>query len=136
VLLAYVDESYTKDRYYIAALVVPESQISPLTQALDAVTIKAVIDHGLNLTTELHGHDLVAGKSDWEPLAPQVRVRIGVYSSALAAIGSHDVAIILRGVDSGRLRQRYFIPYHPHAIVLGHLMERIDERAEAAGEQH
>lgn len=56
VLLAYLDESYTRDRYYIAALVVPDDQANSLTRALDNVVEKAMFDYGnLPHSAELHG---------------------------------------------------------------------------------
>jgi len=41
VLLAYVDESFDQDYYWIAALVVTEDALIPLARALDAVVAKA-----------------------------------------------------------------------------------------------
>ena len=41
-LLAYVDESYTDEYYWIAAVAfVPENEIQPLIDTLDAVVAKA-----------------------------------------------------------------------------------------------
>jgi hypothetical protein len=37
VLLTYVDESYTKERYFLAALLVPENEANSLTAALNGV---------------------------------------------------------------------------------------------------
>ncbi len=68
-LLAYLDESYDKQHYWIAALVVPDDQLIPLTAALDAVVDKAAasyVDIGSN--AELHGHSLLQAKDEWEPL--------------------------------------------------------------------
>lgn len=134
-LLAYVDESYTKACYYMAALLVPGDAAVSLTQALDDVVTKAMYDHGeVHGRAELHGYDLVSGKGDWARLAPKIRARIGVYNNALQAIADHDVTVILRGVDTVRLDQRYRKPDHPHSIVLAHLIERVDEFAESTGD--
>lgn len=131
-LLAYVDESFTTMWYYIAALVVPDTSVVSLTAALDEVVQKAVDDHGgIDPATELHGNSLVGAKDGWEALAPKVRARIGVYMNAIAAIAAHDVAVIVRGVDSDRLKKRYTRPDPPHSVVLTHLIERVDEYAEA-----
>ncbi|MGL5818278.1 MAG: hypothetical protein ACRCYR_11985 [Phycicoccus sp.] len=78
-LLAHLDESYTKERYFIAAVLVPDGSARPLTQALDRIVTETSEDHpDLSSRAELHGYDIVAGKADWECLAPRVRVRIGV----------------------------------------------------------
>jgi hypothetical protein len=133
VLLAYVDESYSTGwkYYWIAALVCPEHVVRPLITDLDAVVNKAAVGYeGISADAELHGHALLQGKDDWKPLAPMVRARIGVYNDAFAAIGAHDVKIIIRGVHVPRLNERYIWPHHPHTVVLQHLLERIDEYAE------
>ena len=44
-LLTYVDESYTKERYFLAALRVPENEANSITGALNGVVMDAAIDH-------------------------------------------------------------------------------------------
>ncbi len=134
-LLAYVDESYTTAQYYVAALVVPGTSVPSLTAALDNVVWKATIDHGgVHPTTELHGNSLVGGKDGWKPLAQKIRARVGVYMNAVSVIADHDVVVIVRGVDIVGLRRRYTHPDPPHSVALTHLIERVDEYAEAQGE--
>lgn len=130
-LLTYVDESYTKQRYFIAALLVPETGASSLTSALDRIVEETSYTYGrISATAELHGYDLVSGKNDWQRLAEQVRVRIGVYNKALQAIADHDVHVIIRSVYIPGLDRRYPSGHdHPHAIVLAHLLERVDDCA-------
>lgn len=135
-LLTYVDESYSKHSYYIAALLCPETEALSLTQALDAVVQKAAIDFdGLSPEAELHGYDLLQGKHDWTPLTLQVRARIDIYNRAFQAIADHDIRIIIRGVNTPRLSQRYSgNAADPHSVVLTHVLERVDEYAERVGE--
>lgn len=129
-LLTYIDESFTKDRYLIAALIVPDDQAASLGAALKKVVENASWDYpGLSWTAELHGHAIVAGKDDWEPLAPMIRARIGVYGKALQAIADHEVAIILRSVNVKGLITRYGGAASPHSVVMTHLVERVDEYA-------
>ena len=45
VLLTHVDESYTKERYFLAALRVPENEANSITGALNGVVMDAAIDH-------------------------------------------------------------------------------------------
>ena len=54
-LLAYVDESYNKARYWIAALVCPEAVLNPLTAALDDVVEKAAKAYGVAQTPSFTG---------------------------------------------------------------------------------
>jgi hypothetical protein len=132
VLLTYVDESYTKERYFIAALLVPETEASSLAKALDRIVEETSHTYGrIGLQAELHGYDLVAGKNDWLRLAGQIRVRIGVYNKAFQAIADHDVHVIIRSVHIPGLDRRYPSGHdHPHSIVLAHLLERIDDCAQ------
>jgi hypothetical protein len=136
VLLTYVDESYSEHSYYIAALLCPEDQALSLTGALDGVVQKAAATFaGLSPDAELHGYDLLQGKRDWTPLTQQVRARIDVYAGAFQAIADHDVRIVIRGVDTRKLCDRYSgIAADPHSVVLTHVLERVDEYAERAGE--
>lgn len=131
VLLAYLDESYDAHHYWMAALVCPEHTVAPLTAALDHVVEQAARSYrGVSPRAELHGHDLMHAKHDWGALRHMPRARIGVYQQALRAIGDLDVEIIVRGVRISRLRTRYGDGRHPHAVVLEHLLERIDECSE------
>ncbi|MFE2121038.1 DUF3800 domain-containing protein [Rhodococcus aetherivorans] len=132
-LLAYVDESYDKERYWIASVVCPSECVIPLTTALDNVVATAVNAHEcLDARAELHGHALFHGKEDWEGLAKLHRARIGVYNDAFEALRSFpDVKIFIRGIDRVRQQQRYATVQHPHEVVLGHLLERLDEYAES-----
>lgn len=129
-LLAYVDESYDDERHWIAAVVVPENEVQPLIEGLDDVVRTASRAYGVDQRAELHGHDLFQAKEDWAGLSHMPRARIAVYNAAFEAIGNSDVEIIIRGVHVQRLNERYTSPDHPHAVVLQHLLERIDECAQ------
>lgn len=134
-LLAYLDESYTDTRYYMGAVVVPDRAVKSLTAALDEIVGRAAARYeGIGGQTELHAHELVAGKKAWKPLHPLLRVRIQIYHDAVQAIADHDVDVLVRGVDIPRLNARYTQPDHPHSIVLGHLIERINDLATDRGE--
>lgn len=129
-LLAYVDESYDRHKYWIAALVVPDRVARSLTDELDKVVRTAARSYsGVPMNAELHGHALFHGQDDWAALAGMARARIGVYRQVFDAIAAHDVRILIRGVHVPQLKQRYAAPDHPHAVVLQHLLERIDEYA-------
>lgn len=129
-LLAYLDESYTKERYYVGALIVPDTSAQPITDALDEIVRNAAAQHpAVSPEAELHAYELVGGKGDWGPIHPKHRVRIAVYQDALQAMADHGAKLIVRGVDIPRLNQRYTAPDHPHNVVLTHLIERVDDYA-------
>ncbi len=130
VLLAYVDESYTKTHYWMAAVLCTDDTLAPLGAALDACVAQAAASYeGISPTAELHGYDLFHGTRDWAPLKTLARARIGAYAAAAKAIGDSGAEIIIRGVDIVRLQRRYNWPDHPHAVVLAHILERIDDVA-------
>jgi Protein of unknown function (DUF3800) len=133
VLLAYVDESYTRDRYYIAAVLVPDTRAAPLTRALDQVVARAADAGGVSPDAELHGHDIFQARGDWARWATKLRARISVYHDAFAAIADHGARVIIEAVDIAALRAR-FGTAPPHSFVLLFLLERIDRHAAEHGE--
>lgn len=130
--LVFVDESESKRFYWVAALIAHERAIEPITRAFSEICRTAALKFGVDPDAELHGYELFHAEGDWLPMKEQIRARIGIYAQALNAIGTHDVEIILRGVDKRRLLQRYAYPDDPHAVVLRHVLERVDERVETA----
>ncbi len=57
------------------------------------------------------------------------RARVGVFDDVIEAIAAQDVHVIARAMDAVGQRARYHSPDQPHAVVLQHLLERIDECA-------
>jgi hypothetical protein len=131
VLLCYVDESYTRDHYYLATLVCPEHQALSLQAALEEVVSAAAQKFaGIEPGAELHGYDIFQARADWSALEKMPRARIGIYDAALAAIADHHVHVIIEGIHpTRRLRKR-----DPHSILMGWTLERIDEFACARDE--
>lgn len=135
-LLAYIDESYSKSKYYIAALIVQDRDVTDLSARLDDVVADAAENYrGIAKTAELHGHDLFQAKHDWAALDKMVRARIGIYAKAFTAIASFEVAVIIRGVDRDRQKVRYSNVADPHSVVLEHLLERVDQYAKDRNER-
>ncbi|MFD3510875.1 DUF3800 domain-containing protein [Nocardia sp. NPDC058666] len=129
-LLAFLDESYDKGEYWIAAVICPSSEILGLARRLDAVVMKASRGWGIDERAELHGNDLVQGKCDWAPIAREVRARIGVYRDAFRAVAeTGGLAVMLQGVDRQALEARYEVPWHPHRVVLERLLEQLNDEA-------
>ncbi|MFT3851922.1 MAG: DUF3800 domain-containing protein [Ilumatobacteraceae bacterium] len=133
-LLAYVDESYSKRRYWIAAMVYDDASASALVADLDGLVERAAVAYGISPGAELHGYDLFHAKRDWAPMKGKTRALISVYAHACEAIGRSSADIIVRGVDLDRLQARYSNPETPHSIVLAHMLERIHDRARQRGQ--
>lgn len=133
-LLAYVDESYNEERYWIAALLCDNDSAAGLVNALDQLVFDAAAAFGVRRDAELHGHDLFHAKRDWKPMAGKTRALVGVYQKACEAIGASSAEIIVRGIDLAAQRARYSHVRHPHSVVLEHLLECIHDRAKARDE--
>ncbi|MEU8275298.1 hypothetical protein ACFYOK_26970 [Microbispora bryophytorum] len=87
-LLAYVDESYTRDRYSMVALLLPNVP----ARALGEVVARAAQAYGVVPPPELHGTDLLHGNRGWEPIVKMPRAAIGVYHAAFLSIADPEVA--------------------------------------------
>lgn len=126
-LIAYVDESYTRDRYYMGAAIAEQEIWDLVDERLDDIRR---VNHQLHQTPvniEFHGHPLMGGKGDWSPMRGRHREAATIYRRALGAAASLGVEFLFRGVDVARLNARYRYPYPPHEIVLQDLLERIDD---------
>jgi len=131
---AYIDESYTADRYFIGAAFVPDAAVTTLGQAFDQIVETTAQLHGTPVPAELHGYEIMSGSGDWELLRGKHREAAGLYLAALRAAREAGVKYLFRGVDVARLNARYRYPDRPHTIVLGHLLERIDDYAITTGQ--
>jgi Protein of unknown function (DUF3800) len=128
VLLAYLDESYTRDRYYIAAVLVPDVQAVALTHALDGIVAAAASTGQIPAGAELHGRDLYQGKGDWAGWWKTVRARIRVFRDAVQAIADHAAVVVIESVEIAQLAADGQ-PVEPHSHVLMLLLERVDRLA-------
>lgn len=132
-LYAFIDESYTNERYYMAALIVDEANLLTLDTAL-INTMRYAAAFGVDPSTEFHAHQLMSGRSGWEPIAKQVRSKIAIYQRFLTELAQLPAAMIVRGVDVSALNVRYRYPNPPHQVVLQHILEQIDIYARDRGE--
>jgi hypothetical protein len=128
-LLAYVDESYDRDFYYMAAAIAPQDVWDELERVLEELRARTAQLHGLPVDVELHGHEIMGGKGEWGPLRGKHREAAGIYAAALTAARHAGVKYVFRGVDITRLNARYKYPEQPHGVVFGHLLERINDHA-------
>jgi len=127
VLSAYVDESYTSYRYYIAAAVGDETTWSCADARLEQIRGRTHRSHGTPLDIEFHADELMNGRKEWRPLRGLHREAASIYAAVLRAAADCGVRFVLRGLDIQRLHARYRYPEHPHTIVLGHTLERLHE---------
>ncbi len=126
-VLAYVDESYTAERFYLGAVIVDGAAAERIEAGLNAIMHDYRGQFGLSLATEMHGNPLFQGKEEWSEVP--TRVRINVYQRAMEVVGTSGARVILRGMNVRRQRERYVDPHPPHEVVLGHLLERVNDYA-------
>lgn len=125
VLLAYVDESYTADMFFLGALVVDGDAASEIESGLNALVDEYRWDAKLlRSDVELHGYPLFHGKEGWAEVG--LRARINIYERSMKIVGASGARIVLRGMDVKRQRERYARPDPPHEVVLGHTLERVN----------
>lgn len=133
-LFAFIDESYTADRYYVAAIIVREENLAHVRNALADARAYA---RGFGIAAdnvEYHAHSIMTGCDGWEPIKGQPRSAIAIYKDVLRRLAGLPVRMIIRGVDVQRLNARYRYPQPPHEVTLRHLLEQVDKFAEQVGD--
>jgi len=134
VLIAYLDESYTRDRYYITAVVINAEHQHRLDQAIMRASRLAEA-FGAPGDVEMHAHQMMAGKGEWRPLRGRHRAVATIYRRALEFLVEVPVVVFVRGIDVVRLHARYRYPRHPHEVVLQHMLEELDDHAGLHGKR-
>lgn len=127
-LFAFIDESYTDDRYWIAAVVIHVDHIGQLSDAL-AQSAHYASTFGVPLGTEFHGHRIMNGLDGWESIHRKTRAAGQIYRHAARAIATTPARLYFEGVDISLLNRRYRYPDPPHLIVLRHVLERVNQYA-------
>ena len=131
--VAFFDESYDQDSYFIAAFVVPGENLHQLDEKVR--DLLASLSPALGATPpELHAHELMSGVGAWAPIARNTRLKISILRRTLKVVQSIPGALVFsEGTDVQRLNARYRYPENPHTTTLRHLLEKIDEWASATG---
>ncbi|AZZ57296.1 DUF3800 domain-containing protein [Rathayibacter iranicus] len=133
-MTAYLDESYTDERYYVAAFIIDDADL-PALNAARARMSTFIEGFGVDSDTELHAHSLMTGRDGFEPIARQVRARIRIYQQWMTELAALPAHVVVRGVDISRLNARYKYPDPPHQVALQHTLEATDRCARQHGKQ-
>ncbi|OJU43610.1 MAG: hypothetical protein BGN98_10365 [Microbacterium sp. 69-7] len=133
-LFAFIDESYTQDRYYVAALVISVDDIGQMGDALKEAAAYAA-GFGVEMGTEFHGHRIMAGRDGWEPIRNKHRAAGQIYRHALTKLATLPAVVYIQGVDVARLNARYAYPDPPHLVCLRHVLEDVNTYAASKGEE-
>lgn len=126
-----MDESYDQDHFFMAAALGSEEVWDKVELALQAIRDRTAREHQSALDVEFHGHQLMQGQAPWECMKGKHREAAAIYTAVTRAAREAGVTFIVRGVHVGRLNGRYKYPKPPASVVLGHLLERIDDYAKA-----
>lgn len=124
--LAYIDETYNKQRFWVVALVIPAEQAKSIEAGLDQLVIEMAnrFDQ-VSPSAELHGYELSGGSGDWEPLHAMPKARFDLYQRAIELIcESPGVYVIRGGVDLTKVG--WGEHNDPHDWALRFLVEKID----------
>jgi hypothetical protein len=104
VLVAYLDESFTKSFFCFAAILADEHAILDLSAQLDAVITAAAKDHGFSPDAEIHGYPMFHGEDDWANVG--VRARVWVFER--------------------QARKAYPVSYSREQLCFQHMLQRIN----------
>lgn len=132
---AFLDESYGKNDYYIAAIVLEDQQYNILMRNLESIIAHAHKKFNIPITTELHAHRMMHGLAPWECFRGQVHEAVALYRAAARAIRQCGAYLLVEGLDVVRLKRRYKYPDPPYEITLRHLLERIDNLTYQLGKE-
>lgn len=126
-LKLFVDESYYRDYFYTAGVLVDEYQEARLIERLDYLAESLQHRYQWPESPEFHGHSLMNGLDDWEDFRGRYGSCISTYQKVMHAIQNSGARVYLEGVDVKRLHARYRYPDSPYEITLRHLLERIND---------
>ncbi len=96
-LIAYVDESYNQDFYFIGAAVTTQEKWEQLEKAYAALRTQIAADHGVPADVEFHGHELMGGAGEWSPLRGKHREAAESMRAALRIAQDAEVRYLFRG---------------------------------------
>ena len=103
-LLFHCDESYDERYHLHLGLLSTGDQVAAAEQDHYRLLSELLWDHSISCS-ELHGHQLFAGKEEWKGVATDHR--IDVYKRALSIIPQHGIEVLYRGIDLDGYRAKY-----------------------------
>lgn len=64
VLIAYIDESYEQDSYFIGAAIATQGVWERVAEGYEAVRACTASRHAIPTGAEFHGHEIMGGRGD------------------------------------------------------------------------
>ena len=134
VRLAYIDESYDRERFVLAAVVVDPAGAALIGARLDELVAWAHRVFGVAPMAEIHAHHMLQGKGEWARLHGDPRARVALAQRAIAVISSADarVMVVVDDAWSGPWEGSRN-PAPRYGACLDALVRRVEAHARAAG---
>ena len=86
VLSLFIDESYKRDHYYLAGVLVDDKQKEKLNSDLDEFANKLQKRNQWSKPPEFHGHRLMNALDDWTSLQDHIGARIAIYQKVMQIV--------------------------------------------------
>lgn len=134
-LLAYLDESYSKPEvYWLGAALVPERAVDVLGHEYRRIPATIPRDLGVPPDAELHGYDLYGGEGAFASIKHLPSVITKTYRKALRALAEAGPELLFAGVDWCTAAPRASVEAH-RLYVFSKLLPAIEARCEALDER-
>jgi hypothetical protein len=122
----FIDESYSKRDYYVAALLATGSQQAILDARFQELRRGARFKWGVPDDVEFHAHDIMQGRGPWSALLGRVGDAASLYRNVLRAVVDSGVKVAIQGVDVVRLNLRFQYPAAPYETAARRALEQVN----------
>lgn len=127
-LLAFVDESYCDDWFFmVAALAHSQRQADRLDRMFGNLLRTESERLAIPRAAEVHGYDLFQGAGPWG--AVKLHERIAIAAKIINLMAEADIRFVIRGLDRVAQQQKYRDPYPPYPMILTHITRAINDIA-------
>lgn len=130
-LLAYVDESFSSDLYYLGAMVLAPETAHSITHDLEHLAARIRTRYGFLDRPEFHGYEMFHGESGWKHMKKMVRARVGIYNDVVDIVARPGVTFIVRCISKRGLDQRYSTPYPREQVAWQFLLQDVNGHCES-----
>lgn len=128
-LLAYLDESFDANQYFLGGLFVTPDQARTVADALESYAKTTFPAYGIPFRTEFHGHELFHGTGDWKPLRSMPRARVGIYQDVLDILEAEGVRVRVQRISGSGLAATYATPYPMETVAWWFMLQIVQDEA-------
>ncbi|MBN2176962.1 MAG: DUF3800 domain-containing protein [Demequinaceae bacterium] len=93
--LAYIDESYDRERFVLAVVLVHPEDVPTICASLDAEAEWAHGTFGIPRDVEIHAQQVMQDKGDWSPLRSDTRLRLRLAHRLLTTVASSGARVFV-----------------------------------------